>query len=65
MLVHSVDINIYIPEAAKNGFAVDSSEGPEVFSKFPSDKSKEWNDISIFELLGAYSDIREIERKDK
>lgn len=35
-----LDINIYIPENAKNGLALDNHENQEAFSKFPSDKTK-------------------------
>lgn len=36
---------------------------PEIFTKFSSDKGKEWNDISIQQMLGKFSDLGEIQKK--
>lgn len=43
----------------------ENQEIPEIFTKFSTDKSKEWNDISIQDMLGKFSDLGEIEKKDK
>lgn len=64
---HSIseDVNIYVPEVAKNMISPESQEIPEIFTKFNSEKGKEWNDISIQDMLGRFSDLAEIEKKDK
>lgn len=54
------DVNIYVPEIAKNMISPESQEIPEIFTKFSSDKGKEWNDISIHDMLGKFSDLAEI-----
>lgn len=51
------DVNIYVPEAAMNMISPENQEIPEIFTKFSSDKGKEWNDISIQEMLGKFSDL--------
>jgi hypothetical protein len=59
------DINIYVPESAKNLITNDNQELPEIFTKFTNEKTKEWNDISLTEMLGKYSDLKDIDKKDK
>lgn len=65
MLTIYADVNIYVPESAKNMISPENNEIPEIFTKFNSDKLKEWNDISIPEMLGRFSDLDELERKEK
>ncbi len=38
---------------------------PEIFTKFSSERAKEWNDISLTEMLGKFSDLKDIDKKDK
>lgn len=38
---------------------------PEIFTKFSHEKNKEWNDIGILEMLGKFSDLKDIDKKDK
>lgn len=38
---------------------------PEIFTKFSNEKTKEWNDISLNEMLGKFSDLRDLDKKDK
>ncbi len=45
--------------------ANDNQDIPEIFTKFSNDKNKEWNDISLTEMLGKFSDLSEIDKKDK
>lgn len=33
---------------------------PEIFTKFTNGKNKEWNDISLMDMLGRFSDLAEI-----
>jgi hypothetical protein len=58
-------VNIYVPEVAKNMISPENQEVPEIFTKFSGDKGKEWTDISIQDMLGKFSDLSEIEKKDK
>ena len=53
-----VDVNIYVPESAKNLISPENQEIPEIFTKFTNEKGKEWNDISIPEMLGKFSDLK-------
>ena len=59
------DINIYVPESAKNMISNQNQDLPEIFTKFSNEKTKEWNDISLGEMLGKFSDLKEIDKKDK
>lgn len=59
------DINIYVPESAKNMISNENQDLPEIFTKFSSEKTKEWNDISLSEMLGKFSDLKDIDKKDK
>lgn len=43
----------------------ENQELPEIFTKFSSEKTKEWNDISLNEMLGKFSDLKDLDRKDK
>jgi hypothetical protein len=38
---------------------------PEIFTKFSNERVKEWNDISLSEMLGKFSDLKDIDKKDK
>ena len=38
---------------------------PEIFTKFSNEKTKEWNDISLTEMLGKFADLKDIDKKDK
>jgi len=38
---------------------------PEIFTKFSNEKTKEWNDISLTEMLGKFSDLKDLDKKDK
>ncbi|KAL4501657.1 hypothetical protein ABPG72_018708 [Tetrahymena utriculariae] len=59
------NVNIFIPEGAKLTINNDANDTHEPSLKFPIEKIKEWNDIGIHELLGKYTDIKEIDKKDK
>lgn len=43
----------------------ESQDLPEIFTKFSSEKAKEWNDISLSEMLGKFSDLKDLDKKDK
>ena len=45
--------------------ANENQDMPEIFTKFSNERTKEWNDISLSEMLGKFSDLRDIDRKDK
>lgn len=45
--------------------ANENQDLPEIFTKFSNEKAKEWNDISLSDMLGKFVDMKEIERKDK
>jgi hypothetical protein len=64
-VVMDADINIYVPESAKNMISNENQDLPEIFTKFSSEKTKEWNDISLSEMLGKFSDLKDIDKKDK
>ena len=51
-------MNIYVPESAKNLISPENQEIPEIFTKFTNEKGKEWNDISLPEMLGKFSDLK-------
>jgi hypothetical protein len=59
------DINIYVPESAKNMISNDNQDLPEIFTKFSNERTKEWNDISLTEMLGKFSDLKDLDKKDK
>ncbi|EWS71323.1 hypothetical protein TTHERM_000327419 (macronuclear) [Tetrahymena thermophila SB210] len=59
------NVNIFIPEGAKLTINNDANDAHEPSLKFPIEKVKEWNDIGLHELLGKYTDIKEIDKKDK
>jgi hypothetical protein len=54
-----------VPESAKTMVSNENQELPEIFTKFSSEKTKEWNDISLNEMLGKFSDLKDLDRKDK
>ena len=54
-----------MPESAKTIVSNENQELPEIFTKFSSEKTKEWNDIGLSEMLGKFSDLKDIDRKDK
>lgn len=60
-----IDINIYVPESAKNMISTENQDLPEIFTKFSNEKAKEWNDISLTEMLGKFADLKDLDRKDK
>ncbi len=37
---------------------------PEIFTKFSNEKAKEWNDISLTEMLGKFADLKDLDKKD-
>jgi hypothetical protein len=45
--------------------STENQDLPEIFTKFSNEKTKEWNDISITEMLGKFSDLRDLDKKDK
>ena len=62
-MMYQKDVNIYVPESAKNMIPSENQQIPEIFTKFSNEKGKEWNDISLHEMLGKFSDLGEIEKK--